>query len=61
MSPEKKKQANEDEIIRSSIEGRFGQGKRRFSLSLVMTKLENTSQTSIAISFLVMNLAAGLR
>ena len=30
-------------------------------LSLVMTKLENTSRTSIAISFLVMNLAAGLR
>ena len=61
MSPEKKKQANEDERIRSSIEGKFGQGKRRFSLSLVMTKLENTSRTSIAISFLVMNLAAGLR
>ena len=61
VSPEKKKQANEDERIRSSIEGKFGQGKRRFSLSLVMTKLENTSRTSIAISFLVMNLAAGLR
>jgi hypothetical protein len=61
VSPEKKKQANEDERIRSSIEGKFGQGKRRFSLSLVMTKLENTSRTSIAISFLAMNLAAGLR
>ena len=60
VSPEKKKQAAYDERIRSSIEGKFGQGKRRFSLSLVMTKLENTSRTSIAISFLVMNLAAGL-
>ncbi|HEY9302539.1 MAG TPA: IS5 family transposase [Phormidium sp.] len=61
VSLEKKKQAAYDERIRSSIEGKFGQGKRRFSLSLVMTKLENTSRTSIAISFLVMNLAAGLR
>ena len=57
VSKEKKKQAKEDEKIRQAIEGKFGQGKRRFSLNLVMTKLENTSGTAIAITFLVMNLS----
>ena len=61
VSPEKKKQALEDERIRSSIEGKFGQGKRRFSLGLVMAKLPNSSRTAIAITFLVMNLSTGLK
>jgi len=38
------------------VEGKFGQGKRRFSLARVMTKLAQTSEVSIMISFLVMNL-----
>jgi IS5 family transposase len=49
-----------DERIRNSIEGKFGQGKRRFSLNRVMTKLPNTSETAIAITFLVMNLSTHL-
>lgn len=57
VSPEKKKQAAYDERIRNSIEGKFGQGKRRFSLGRVMAKLSHTSLTSIAITFLVMNLS----
>ncbi|QYX33091.1 IS5 family transposase [Sphaerospermopsis torques-reginae] len=57
VSKETKKQAIDDERIRNSIEGKFGQGKRRFSLGRVMTKLPHTSLTSIAISFLVMNLS----
>ena len=61
VSKEKKKQAKEDERIRQAIEGKFGQGKRRFSLNLVMTKLENTSSTAIAITFLVMNLSTWWR
>ena len=61
VSKEKKKQALEDEKIRNSIEGKFGQGKRRFSLNRVMAKLSHTSQTAIAITFLVMNLSALLR
>ena len=60
ISKEKKKQAAEDEKIRSSIEGKFGQGKRRFSLNCVMTKLSHTSKTAIAITFLVMNLSTYL-
>jgi len=60
ISKEKKKQAAYDEKIRSSIEGKFGQGKRRFSLNCVMTKLSHTSKTAIAITFLVMNLSTYL-
>jgi transposase, IS5 family len=55
VSKSKKKQALEDERIRNAIEGKFGQGKRRFSLNRVMAKLDNTSGTVIAITFLVMN------
>ena len=61
MSKEKKKQAASDERIRNAIEGKFGQGKRRFGLNLVMAKLDNTSQTAIAITFLVMNLSTWWR
>mgnify|MGYP003493526472 CR=1 FL=1 len=56
-----KKQAQSDEKIRNLIEGKFGEAKRRFSLGRVMAKLDNTSETSIAITFLVMNLSALLR
>ena len=61
VSKEKKKQALSDERIRNAIEGKFGQGKRRFSLNRVMAKLDNTSETVIAITFLVMNLSTWLR
>lgn len=57
ISPEQKKQARDDERIRNRIEGKFGQGKRRFSLGRVMAKLPHTSLSAIAITFLVMNLS----
>jgi hypothetical protein len=60
VSKEDKQQALEDESIRNEIEGKFGQGKRRFSLGRVMTKLAHTSLTAIAITFLVMNLSTRL-
>ncbi|MBD2609486.1 transposase [Scytonema hofmannii FACHB-248] len=60
VSKEKKKQAKDDERIRNCIEGKFGQGKRRFSLGRVMAKLSHTSQTAIAVTFLVMNLSTHL-
>jgi len=43
------------------VEGKFGQAKRRFSLNRVMTKLPDTSETAIAITFLVINFSAVLR
>lgn len=51
-----RKQTRQDELDRIPIEGKFGQGKRRFSLSKIMCKLADTSASAIAIAFLVMNL-----
>jgi IS5 family transposase len=56
-----RKQTLADAKVRNQIEGKFGQAKRRFSLNRVMTKLANTSETAIAITFLVMNLEALLK
>ena len=55
-SPELIKQRHEDEKYRNAIEGKFGQAKRRFSLGRIMAKLSDTAESSIAITFLVMNL-----
>ena len=49
-------QAHDDATARMAIEGKFGQGKRRFGLGHLMAKLALTSETMIHISFLVMNL-----
>lgn len=54
-------QARQDELDRIPIEGKFGQGKRRFSIGRIMTKLASTSETTIAICFLVMNLEKWLK
>jgi hypothetical protein len=56
-----KDQARQDEIDRIAIEGKFGQGKRRYSLGRIMTKLDDTSKTAIVMSFLVMNLERWLK
>jgi hypothetical protein len=61
VSDDKKRQAKEDERVRNGIEGKFGVSKRRFSLNRVMAKLPHTSQTAIAITFLVMNLSTLLQ
>ena len=56
-----RKQTHQDELDRIAIEGKFGQGKRRFSLSRVMCKLARTSETAIMVAFLVMNLEKWLK
>lgn len=53
---QEKQQHRQDEIDRIAIEGKFGQGKRRFSLARIMSKLAGTSEVAIMISFMVMNL-----
>jgi IS5 family transposase len=53
---QEKRQNRQDEIYRNAIEGKFGQGKRRFSLSRVMAKLAGTAEVAIMVSFIVMNL-----
>jgi hypothetical protein len=56
-----RQQALEDARVRNHIEGKFGQGKRRFSLGRIMAKLAQTARFTIAISCLVMNLERLLR
>jgi hypothetical protein len=53
---ENRKQVLADAALRNQIEGKFGVGKRRFSLGRVMAKLAPTAECTIAITFLVMNL-----
>ena len=61
VSKETQKQAVEDERFRNAIEGKFGQAKRRYRLGCIMAKLSETAETSIAITFLVINLSTLLR
>jgi len=61
VSAEDKRQAAIDEAIRNRVEGKFGEGKRRFGLGRVMAKLACTSTAQISLSFLVMNLEEALR
>jgi len=58
---EEKKQMRQDELVRNAIEGKFGQGKRRFRLGCIRGKLPETSGSMIALIFLVMNLEKILR
>jgi len=51
-----KRQQRQDEKDRQAIEGKFGQGKRRFTLGRIMAKLAETSESVIMMSFIVMNL-----
>jgi hypothetical protein len=53
---ENRQQVLADAALRNQIEGKFGVGKRRFSLGRVMAKLAPTAECAIAITFLVMNL-----
>ena len=53
---EQRQQEYVDNGVRNAVEGRFGVGKRRYSLDKIMTKLIGTSETVIALIFMVMNL-----
>jgi len=54
-------QARQDELDRIPIEGKFGQAKRRFSLSKIMCKLAQTSEAAIAVTFIVLNIERWLK
>lgn len=45
-----------DASIRNAVEGKFGEGKRKYGLSRLRTKLIETCETSIGIALYVMNL-----
>jgi len=56
-----RKQAHRDAAARNAIEGKFGEGKTRYGLDRVMARLQNTSETVIAMVFLCMNIGRRLR
>lgn len=58
---ENRKQQRQDEVDRIPVEGRFGVAKRRYSLSRIMRRLKETSESAISMVFLVMNLDKILR
>jgi len=58
---EQKRIEREDESSRIAVEGKFGEAKRRYTLDCIGTKLKETSETSIMMVFLVMNLMALVR
>ncbi len=65
--PSKKDQSEQKRIVqmdsaeRNAVEGKFGEGKRHHGLGLIQARLPETSETVIALQFLVMNLERRLR
>ena len=50
-----------DAAIRNAVEGKFGEGKTRYGLDRIMTRLMETSETTISMVFLCMNIKRRLR
>jgi len=46
---------------RNAVEGKFGEGKRAYGLNRIFTRRQDTSETSIHLVFLVMNMEKRLR
>ena len=55
MAAEKRQFIN-DQRQRNAVEGKIGEGKRRYGLGLIREKLSVTQGSTIAINVLVMNL-----
>jgi transposase, IS5 family len=53
---EQAKQRRRDEVDRVEVEGKFGVAKRAGELGCIRTKLEKTSEATINLVFLIMNL-----
>jgi len=60
-SIEQQKAAQQEERDRIPIEGKCGEGKRRFGWDQIMAKLPQTSLTMISTTLIVMNLGKMLR
>jgi IS5 family transposase len=50
-----------DARMRNAVEGKFGEGKRKYGLDRIYAKLKETAESMIAMHFLVMNLEHLLR
>lgn len=60
-SREEKQITKQDAGERNAIEGKFGEGKRKYGLDRIRARLAQTSESVIALQFLVMNLERRLR
>ena len=56
-----KAQERKDISVRNAVEGNFGNGKRKYGLNLIMTKLPETSETVIRLNFILLNIEKKLR
>lgn len=61
LSKEEKRELKKGLSVRNRIEGKFGEGKRKYDLDLIKAKTPRTSESWIACVFFVMNLALWLR
>ena len=61
INADQKRIEYQDASERNAIEGKFGEGKRRYGLGRISACLQKTSETVIALNFLVMNLGKMLR
>jgi len=57
----RRKKFRNEQAKRNGIEGKFGEGKRKYNLERIKAKTAMTSESWIATIFLVMNLARWLR
>ncbi|NCG68097.1 IS5 family transposase [Bacillus coagulans] len=53
--------ARQDASERNAVEGKFGEGKRKYGLGLIRARLQETSETVVALQFLILNLERKLR
>jgi len=58
---EQKRIERQDNAERNAIEGKFGEGKRKYGLGLIQARLKQTGETVIALQFLIMNIEKILR
>jgi hypothetical protein len=56
-----RRQLYQDSCERNAVEGHFGNGKRKYGLALIMTKLRDTTLTAISFGFFVTNMERVLR
>jgi hypothetical protein len=58
---DRRRMARQDTSERNAIEGKFGEGKRKYGLGLIRARLAKTSEAVIVLQLLVMNLGRRLR
>lgn len=61
INAERKRIEQQDASERNAIEGKFGEGKRRYGLDLISACLQQTSETVISLNLLLMNIEKILR